>query len=549
MSSSDKLTRRVQAGEIIKPWLILGPFYEDLSAQVEGLTFFEKPGATVGRAAMAEIVEDAGAILAASPREGSEDTLRGQTARWSLVRRPEKYLSWGTYNISNHLGAAFLSTVVTPDTPGTRRWRLLAGLSQRAVVAINGEIVYDTDGLLVDREVLFIYDFEAALQPGENVVTVGLFRLARMAQVGCRLEIADSAATAQVPLSDKLPFEARTRVEEELAILRLARDVFYPEHAVGLTLGVAPESGAQVAVSLLSKTGETLREAAPTAAGTVDLCQGEELADGDYQILCRWLKDGQSLTSTAFDIHKVTPVPAPAGYNRLEERKQAVLAHYAANEKKESRPDIWREVARYALGHYAEVDEVVEVDESAIRDTCAFIAARKDCADFVIQGLLRLMAWERETPRLSPQINAMMKDTVLGFKYWVDEPGDTVMYMGSENHRLLFHVAEWMAGQLFPTEEFTNSRQRGLYHATKGRTYITEWLRQRGRFGFDEWHSNSYYPICIAPLINVVDFAIHEDHKLRQMAEGVLDYMFFNMAADSLRGVFGTTHGRSYGIY
>lgn len=159
------------------------------------------------------------------------------------------------------------------------------------------------------------------------------------------------------------------------------------------------------------------------------------------------------------------------------------------------------------------------------------------------------MYWERKERHLSAQINAMMKDTVLGFKYWVDEPGDTVMYMGSENHRLLFHVAEWMAGQLFPLEEFTNSLQRGLYHATKGRMYITEWLRQRGRFGFDEWHSNSYYPISIAPVVNVYDFAIGEDHKLRQMAGAVLDYMFFNLAADSLNGVLGTTHGRSYGIY
>jgi hypothetical protein len=142
-----------------------------------------------------------------------------------------------------------------------------------------------------------------------------------------------------------------------------------------------------------------------------------------------------------------------------------------------------------------------------------------------------------------------MKDTVLGFKYWVDEPGDTVMYMGSENHRLLFHVAEWMAGQLYPTEEFTNSRQRGLYHATKGRMYITEWLRQRGRFGFDEWHSNAYYPICIAPLLNVYDFTISEDSKLRQMAGSVLDYMCFNLAADSFQGVFGTAHARSYGRY
>ena len=39
------LSRHVPAGEIIKPWLILGPFYEDLSATVQGLTLFEKPGA------------------------------------------------------------------------------------------------------------------------------------------------------------------------------------------------------------------------------------------------------------------------------------------------------------------------------------------------------------------------------------------------------------------------------------------------------------------------------------------------------------------------
>ena len=68
--------------------------------------------------------------------------------------------------------------------------------------------------------------------------------------------------------------------------------------------------------------------------------------------------------------------------------------------------------------------------------------------------------------------------------------------------------------------------------------YITEWLRQRGRFGFDEWHSNSYFPIDIAPLLNVYDFAIGEDHKLRQMAGAVLDYLFFILAADTYQGIF-----------
>jgi len=346
---------------------------------------------------------------------------------------------------------------------------------------------------------------------------------------------------ARVPLGEGMSLQMRTHVEEEVASLRLGRDIYYPEHAVAIRLGVAPGGGATLRVRLLSEAGEVLREAAPTAAGMVPLCRGEELADGNYQIACDWSdRAGKPLTSVVYDIKKVSPVPPMPGYGRLEERKRLVLEHYAANQ--ERRP-IWTEVARYALGRYD------EVDESVIRETCEFIAARKDCADFVIQGILRLMYWEREHPRLSPEINAMMKDTVLGFKYWVDEPGDTVMYMGSENHRLLFHVAEWMAGQLFPTEEFTNSRQRGLYHATKGRMYITEWLRQRGRYGFDEWHSNSYYPISMAPLFNVYDFAIYEDGKLRQMAGAVLDYMLFNLAADSLQGVLGTTHGRSYGIY
>ena len=540
MTANQNLERSVTAGQIIKPWLILGPFYQDLSAHVQGLTLFERAGASVGRAAMTEIAEQAQQVLGSTPCEGDSVTWRGQPSRWSLVRRPEKYLSWGTYNISNHLGAAFLSTRLTPDEPGANEWRLVTRITSRAIVAINGTVIYDTEAHPADRiEGSYVYRFQAVLQPGENVISVGLFRLGRMAQVGCRLEVTGAAVQARIPLAKGTSTEARARTEDAIAGLRLSRDIFYPEHDVGIRLQQAP--GSPVQVRLWSAEGRIVREVTVHDAGTVSLARGDELVDGTYTIECAWQgTNGEPLTAVAYDVRKVTPVPAPPGYERLPERKRIVLEHYAAN--MESRP-IWTQVARYALQRYD------QVDESAIRETCRFIADRKDCADFVIQGLLRLMYWEREQPRLSPEIAAMMVDTVLGFKYWVDEPGDTVMYMGSENHRLLFHVAEWMAGQLFPTEEFTNSRQRGLYHATKGRTYITEWLRQRGRFGFDEWHSNSYYPISIAPIVNVYDFAIHEDNKLRQMAGAVLDYALFNLAADAYQGIFGTTHGRSYGRY
>ena len=544
MAANHDFRRQVRAGELIKPWLRLGPFYEDLSETVEGLTLFERAGATVGRTAMHEIVVQAGPILKGESHEGERASFRGHPARWALVRRPERYLSWGRYNISNHLGAIFLTTIVRPEEAGLHTWRLSTRISTRAVVAVNGAVVYDSASDLLERTHQFYEaSFEADLAEGDNRVTVALFRLARMAQVGCRLEL-DRPVEAYVPAAPHVTEARRAQIEAELSGLRLERDVFYPHHTVGLTMKTAPQGA--VRMQLLSDEGEVIAETSPKDAGRVALCSGADLDDGTYVLHALWEDDeGETLTSTEFEIKKVTPVAAPGGYDRIAERKARVLAHYATTH--ERRP-IWPQVARYAL-HRSGRDDVPPVDEGAIRETCEFIAARKDCADFVIQGILRLMMWEREEQHLSAEINAMMKDTILGFKYWVDEPGDTVMYMGSENHRFLFHVAEWMAGQLFPTEEFTNSRQRGLYHATKGRMYITEWLRRRGRFGFDEWHSNSYFPIDIAPLLNVYDFVIYEDYKLRQMAGTVLDYVFFDLAADTYRGVFGTTHGRSYGRY
>jgi hypothetical protein len=543
MSGADMLGGHVAAGAIIKPWLILGPLYEDVSARVRGLTLFERPGADVGQAVLTEIVDEAMPVLVGTPHEGDTARFRGREARWELVRRPEKFLAWGTYNIDNHLGAAFLSTLVTPDAAGLRRWRIVLRITSRAIVAINGTIVHDTGVGVVASGVNLVQTFDAPLVAGENRVTITLFRIGRMAQIGCRLEVVDGDVTTRLPLGVGVSPDLRARVEEEVAGLALDRDLFSPDDPIGVAVGRAPGAGATLRVRLLPATGAMPREATVDSAGPIVLCHGRDLPDGPHRIACDWtLPDGRPLTGIVYDIRTITPISGPAGHEGLATRRHLALEGFAgAREFHRTHNLVWPEVARYALGRHD------EVDETRLRDLCAFIAARKDCADFGIQGLLRLLYWERERPRLSPAINALMKDTVLGFKYWVDEPGDTVMYMGSENHRLLFHVAEWLAGQLFPTEEFTNSRQRGLYHATKGRMYIAEWLRQRGRFGFDEWHSNSYYPISMAPLLNVYDFAFNEDHKLRQMAGAVLDYMCFNLAADSFRGVFGTTHGRSYG--
>lgn len=550
MATQDNLIKTIPAGENIKSWIMLGAHNIDFSEKVVGLTFFEDYTGTtqVGLTAMQEVIAAAQAVMTSQPHEGESCEFLGTPGFWNLVRGPELYLSWGTYNIKNHLGVSFLSNLVEPAQPGQRLWRLTTRMYQRVLAAINGEIVFDSANSRGEvKDGMHHYTFAAELGACENRLTMGLFRLGRFAQVGLRLEC-DSELVVCAPLPEGISLEDRLKVEQELSSIRFERDIFYPHQAVGFHLGSTAASSTpglpHLHVELLDKYHHAFGKAQPTQTGMVSLCPASSLEDKPYTIICTWkTSSGAPLTSTSFIVRKVTPVEAPLGYERIDERRKLLLDFFG----KHIEPDahsIWREVALYASGQYE------RMDMETLRRTCDFIAKRNDCSDFVIQAILRIMYWERAHPRLSPEINALMKDTILGFKYWIDEPGDTVMYMGSENHRLLFHVAEWMAGMLFPLDEFTNSRQNGLFHYQKAYVYITEWLRQRGRYGFDEWHSNSYLPVCISPLLNLYDFSTHEgQYKLRQMVQSVLDQVFFYLAADTFEGFWGTTHGRSYGIY
>jgi len=47
----------------------------------------------------------------------------------------------------------------------------------------------------------------------------------------------------------------------------------------------------------------------------------------------------------------------------------------------------------------------------------------------------------------------------------------------------------------------------------------------------------------MAPLFNIYDFAPYEDHKLRLLAGGLLDAMFFNLALIPSRGCWAHRTG------
>lgn len=213
-------------------------------------------------------------------------------------------------------------------------------------------------------------------------------------------------------------------------------------------------------------------------------------------------------------------------------RRRAFLDYHAA------RPGngVHSELVRLALGQ--------RPDEALIERDLDRIDARRDCADFGLSGVLRLLYQYGDSPLLSQEILEHARRSVLGFKYWPDEPGIDSMCTWSENHHILFASGAYLAGQLYPDERFANSGDSGATVMSRARPRVVRWLDLRYRTGFSEWLSNVYYVEDLVALLNLVDFC--RDDAIATRAAMVLDLMVLDMAVNHYRGTFGSTHGRSY---
>lgn len=203
--------------------------------------------------------------------------------------------------------------------------------------------------------------------------------------------------------------------------------------------------------------------------------------------------------------------------------------------------NVFSEIAKMELGWF----DLVE--QKPILETIAMVNSRADCSDFYLVGLLGMAGRYMETPGFPPELVEPLRRCFLDFRYWMDEPGSDAMCFWSENHQILFHACEVLAGQLLPEETFTNAEMSGEEHRQKGERMAISWLRKRARGGFREWDSNTYFEEDVLALSHLADLA--ESDEVRELATVVLDKLLFNLAVNSYKGVFGSTHGRSYTPY
>ncbi|HYZ97155.1 MAG TPA: hypothetical protein VE575_00305 [Acidimicrobiales bacterium] len=182
-------------------------------------------------------------------------------------------------------------------------------------------------------------------------------------------------------------------------------------------------------------------------------------------------------------------------------------------------------------------------------DVFAKIDAFEDTSDFDMMRLTAL--WYGHRRELDAGLRAAIEQRFVDFRYWYTDPLPEGVdrkvvddkWFWSENHRVIFHALEYLAGRALPRETFTITGETGRIHADRGRQRIEAWLDEKATWGFSEWHSDVYYAKDVEALLLLTE---HAERDLAERAAAMLDVVFYDLALHQVQGNVGVTHGRSY---
>lgn len=189
-----------------------------------------------------------------------------------------------------------------------------------------------------------------------------------------------------------------------------------------------------------------------------------------------------------------------------------------------------------------EGSDLNEDDYHSVEAVCSYLDSRYDCSDFRMQTLIRMLFSHKD--KIDTKFIERIKGTLLGSKFFMDQPGEDSLCLWSENHLLLFATAEYLTAQLYEDAVFGNDGLTGSQHKKIASERINIWLKQRYDYGFIEWYSNTYYEEDIAPLCNLIDFC--DDPLIVSKTKMILDLLLHDLATQSYKGSFTSSSGRQY---
>lgn len=426
--------------------------------------------------------------------------------------------------------ATFARTFIAAEKAGTAKVRL--GTCGGAVLWLNG----NEAGWMApySRNLEAKSEFDLPLQEGLNEVTIFFDDLAeRDARYFFQLDYLDGpAASVAVPV----PIEGKVAetIEAALEGMHFDRTAYFEGD---ITLLLAEPLPADVAVNVTVEgdfmSTERFDYDFVLKAGDARLVIGpSENAPADFRHFRITLKAGGFVASRSLGIeicHTGRQGTAPA---ILAERIAETL-----NEVSEfSERDTVRAFARLASGRGgADTDAMIEEILPSIEDC-------HDCADFSLVPLI----WSRTVwgKDIGETTRARIDRAILGFRYWMDEPGNDVQWYFSENHALLFHTSAYLAGHLLSGETFARSGRKGAEQSAVGAARVRAWLDHFEAWEMAEFNSAPYFPIDLKGLTALA--ALSPDADIAERAMKGIVRLCEVIARSAHHGMVTAAQGRSY---
>jgi hypothetical protein len=432
--------------------------------------------------------------------------------------------------------SAFASTVLIAESAGSRNVEAITcgGLA----LWLNGELVWRFEPFTRNTE--NTGSFPLNLAKGENRLDVYWDDMAeRDTAFLFRLICTDSAGLEQaVPV--RLGTEPLLRkVEQAMEGLAFARNHFTSGEVMVQCKNPCERESFRIdftgATEENAKTGKFFKSTAVFEPGKNSASLGA-VEDFPLGFLRFWTQTqvediviGRFIT---MESHPLALYPQTA--STVAERKNQALAFLAKYGEENGNRAI---AMLYSGGPIEDIERLLYAQLD-------FINARSDCSDFYLILFPHVMRVFKDDDRLSPKMREAIKQCILNFRYWVDEPGNDVMWFFSENHALLFHICQLLCGELYPDEVFTNSGLTGREMQKKAEDRLAHWFDTFFAEGFTEWNSPAYLPIDSLGFACLYDGT--KNLELKAKAKKGLDFIYYCMAVFGLDGCFASTAGRTY---
>jgi len=422
-------------------------------------------------------------------------------------------------------------TFLVAASAGTARFDLRT--CGGAIVFVNGQEAFWMAPY--GRNLETTKGFEAELKAGPNEIRIWFDDLAeRDARYYFQLDLTDGPRLEQA-----LPVAGDAKAADALEAALDAMHFERPAYGAGEVAFVVPSPLPVDADASIAIEGDFMSIEKPVDINRRLPAGGKRLAVADTQALPAdfrhfkvTLKTDGFAASRVFGVeicHAGRQGEAPASLDaRISEALDEVSAHAEA--------DTVRALARLATGRGgAETDAMIAGALPAIEDC-------HDCADFILVPLI----WCRWTygDAISPALRDRVDAAMLGYRYWMDEPGNDVQWYFSENHALLFHTAAYLAGDLLARARFVRSGRRGAEQSAVGRERVRKWLDHFEEWEMAEFNSAPYFPIDLKGLTAL--YALAPDADIATRAGKAIVRLIEIVARSAHQGVLTGAQGRSY---